>query len=257
MAAKESPCPPTSVIDNVGARFPLLHSSPTTTIRHRNGVKEDTETPKLFTPLTIRGVTFQSRLFSAPLCRCSAKDGYATDWHLTQLGGSTQRGPGLALDIGLREDDQIELLKTSLTAGTENIGIQLSQAGRKSSTMVSFLHKNPKEMILNQIEVVKVAFADATKRAVKAGLDVVEIHAAHGHLIYQFLSPISNQSKDRYGGSWENRLPEGWTVADSCKLAPILAERDADFLEVSSGETPKAAKYQMIVPAIGRISTAT
>ncbi|KAM6515748.1 NADH-dependent flavin oxidoreductase [Fusarium falciforme] len=61
------------------------------------GVKDGTEMPKLFTPLTVRDVTFQSRISLAPLCQYSAKDGYATDLHLAHLGGIVQRGQGLAL----------------------------------------------------------------------------------------------------------------------------------------------------------------
>lgn len=176
---------------------------------------------------------------------------------------------------------------TSLTVGIKSFGIQLRHAGRKSSTVVPFLHKNviatsevggwpdevacpfysplqrgvpsPKKMTLDQIEAFKVVFADATKPAVKADLDVAEIYASHGYLIRRLLSPISNQCKDKYGGSWKNRVrlvleitdlvraaipevplfvrisgtdwfdntkdefPEGWTVSDSCKLVPILA----------------------------------
>ncbi|KAH6869432.1 hypothetical protein B0T10DRAFT_594690 [Thelonectria olida] len=321
----------------------------------RNG-----QLPKLFTPLTVRGLTFQNRLFLAPLCQYSAKDGYATDWHLTHLGGIIQRGPGLALmestavlregritpqDIGLWEDGQIEPLKRIIDfahSQNQKIGIQLSHAGRKASTVAPFLHMNatatkevggwpdevyapsaipfndmyprPKEMTLEQIEAFKAAFVEATKRAVKAGFDVIEIHAAHGYLIHQFLSPLSNHRKDKYGGSWENRVrlvleitqlvrdvipedmplfmrisatdwfdnmkdefPESWTVKDSCKLAPLLAERGVDFLDVSSGGVhPKqstsiksgpgyqapfalaileAIKGKMIVSAVGGIST--
>ncbi|KAL6354936.1 hypothetical protein LRP88_12294 [Fusarium phalaenopsidis] len=107
---------------------------------------------------------------------------------------------------------------------SQKLGIQLSHDGRKSSTVVPFLHKNaiatlevggwpdqvhalstlhcsdrypqPKELTLDQIVAFQAAFFDTTKRAVKAGFDVVEIHAAHGYLIHQFLSPISNQRKD-------------------------------------------------------------
>ncbi|GKT56809.1 NADH-dependent flavin oxidoreductase [Colletotrichum tofieldiae] len=316
--------------------------------------------PKLFTPLTVRGLTFQNRLFLAPLCQYSAKDGYATDWHLTHLGGIIQRGPGLSImestavqkegritpqDIGLWEDGQIDPLRRIIEfahSQGQKIGIQLSHAGRKSSTVAPFLHMNatssaevggwpdevyapsalrfndtypqPRAMTLEQIQGFKTAFVDAAKRAVKAGFDVVEIHAAHGYLIHQFLSPISNQRTDQYGGSWENRtrlvleitdlvraaiptemplfvrisatdwfdnmkeeFPESWTVADSCKLASILAEKGVDFLDVSSGgihplqstsikggpgyqagfakEIKKAVGDKMLVSAVGGITT--
>ncbi|KAL2839452.1 hypothetical protein BJX68DRAFT_279395 [Aspergillus pseudodeflectus] len=275
--------------------------------------------PKLFTPLTIRGTTFHNRLWLAPLCQWSAtRDGCITDWHLIHIGGIIQRGPGLAImestavqkegritpqDIGLWDDAQIEgLKKITDFAHSQNqlIGIQLSHAGRKASTLPPFVHRNatatkedggwpenvyapsalpfndaypqPKEMTVDQIQECKAAFVDAARRAVKASFDVVEIHAAHGYLIHQFLSPISNRRTDEYGGSFENRIrllleitdlvreaiptemplfvrisatdwfddlkdkfPESWTVADSCKLAPILAEHGVDFLDVSSG----------------------
>lgn len=353
--------PTSAEIDNVAAKnapyYTPEQNPPSGTAK---GVKNGGELPKLFTPLTVRGLTFQNRLFLAPLCQYSAKDGYATDWHLTHLGGILQRGPGLALmestavqregritpqDIGLWEDGQIEPLKRIIDfahSQGQKIGIQLSHAGRKSSTVAPFLHMNatatedvggwpeevyapsplrfndaypvPKEMTLAQVENFKVAFVEATKRAVKAGFDVVEIHAAHGYLIHQFLSPISNKRTDKYGGSWENRVrlvleitdlvrevipedmplfvrisatdwfdnmkdefPESWTVADSCKLAPLLADRGVDFLDVSSGgihplqstsiksgpgyqapfalEIQKAVKGRMAVSAVGGIST--
>lgn len=56
---------------------------------------------KLFTPITLRGLILPNRLFLAPLCQCSAQNGYATDWRLTYLGGILQRGPGLAINYGV------------------------------------------------------------------------------------------------------------------------------------------------------------
>lgn len=117
-------------------------------------------TAKLFTPLTIRGVTFQNRLFLAPLCQYSAKDGYATDWHLTHLGGIIQRGPGLDImeatavqksgritpqDLGLWEDGQMIPLKRIVEfahSQNQKIAIQLAHAGRKASCVSPWLSKN-------------------------------------------------------------------------------------------------------------------
>ena len=66
-------------------------------------------------------------------------------------------------------------------------------------------YPHPRDMTLVQIQEFKDAFVAAAVRSVKAGFDVVEIHAAHGYLLHQFLSPISNMRTDVFGGSWENR----------------------------------------------------
>ncbi|KAL6918436.1 hypothetical protein FSST1_009931 [Fusarium sambucinum] len=285
------------------------------------GTSEDGST-KLFTPITIRGVTFPNRLFLAPLCQYSAKDGYATDWHLTHLGGILQRGPGMSMveatavqdhgritpqDVGLWEDGQIEPLKRITTfahSQSQKIGIQLSHAGRKASCVSPWLSVNavaakevggwpdnivapsaipqedgvnpvPKAFTKEDIEQLKSDYVEAAKRAIRAGFDVIEVHAAHGYLLHQFLSPVANQRTDEYGGSFENRIrvvleiidliraaipettpvlvrvsatdwfefdsqfndefPESWTVEQTCQLAKILASHGVDLVDVSSG----------------------
>ncbi|PYI00283.1 putative NADH oxidase [Aspergillus sclerotiicarbonarius CBS 121057] len=284
---------------------------------------------KLFTPLIIRGVTLPNRLFLAPLCQYSAKDGYANDWHLTHLGGIIQRGPGLAVmestavqrvgritpqDLGLYEDGQIQPLKriTEFAHGQgQKIAIQLAHAGRKGSGVAPWLSRNamaakevggwpdeivgpsaipheegvhtvPKALTVGDIEVLKTDFAKAAERAVKANFDAIEIHAAHGYLLHQFLSPVSNRRTDEYSGDFENRIrlllevceairavipatmpllvrisatdwfefdetltkefPDSWTVAQSVQIAPLLADRGVDLVDVSSGGIhPKSA----------------
>jgi 2,4-dienoyl-CoA reductase-like NADH-dependent reductase (Old Yellow Enzyme family) len=133
-------------------------------------------------------------------------------------------------------------------------------------------YAQPKELSLQDIEDLKAAWLATVKRSLKAGFDVIEIHNAHGYLLHSFLSPASNQRTDRYGGSFENRVRltleiveltraaipdtmplllrlsatdwldpnpeykgESWTLADSVKLAPLLAERGVDLLDCSSG----------------------
>lgn len=108
--------------------------------------------PKLFQPLTIRGVTFQNRVGLAPLCQYSAQDGHMTDWHVAHLGGIAQRGPGMMMveatavqpegritpqDVGLWKDSQIAPMKRVIEfahSQSQKIGVQIAHAGRKASS---------------------------------------------------------------------------------------------------------------------------
>ncbi|HEY1134894.1 MAG TPA: NADH:flavin oxidoreductase/NADH oxidase, partial [Nocardioides sp.] len=123
----------------------------------------------------------------------------------------------------------------------------------------------PRAMSTDDIAAVVTAFGDAARRADAAGFDVVEVHAAHGYLLHEFLSPLANERTDSYGGSFENRIrivvevvdavratwPEekpvlvrlsatdwvegGWTPEESTRLAGVLAEHGVDLVDVSSG----------------------
>jgi 2,4-dienoyl-CoA reductase-like NADH-dependent reductase (Old Yellow Enzyme family) len=168
-------------------------------------------------------------------------------------------------------------------------GIQLAHAGRKASTWSPFVgHRGsvpasdggwttvapsavafdgfaePVALDLAGIDALVTAFADAAVRAVDAGFQVLEVHAAHGYLLHQFLSPLSNQRTDEYGGSLENRArlllriveavrgaaPDaalfvrfsatdaadgGWNVDETATVAGWAAERGAEFFDISSG----------------------
>ncbi len=205
-------------------------------------------------------------------------------------------------DLGLWSDEQIAPLArivSFLHSQGAAAGIQLGHAGRKASTPIAWRHgfdetedekpavafeswvplapsaiiqpsnapgyTVPKEMTLDDIRAAVRGFADAAVRADKAGFDVVEIHGAHGYLINQFLSPISNHRTDDYGGSRENRMrfalevveavraawparkpllvrisatdgaEGGWTVEDSVVLAGEFKQRGVDAVHVSSG----------------------
>ncbi|KAI0554505.1 hypothetical protein F4679DRAFT_526316 [Xylaria curta] len=152
----------TEVLDNVGAQG-ISYFTPAQDPPAGTGLaskKDGGSIPKLFTPITLRGVTFQNRLFLAPLCQYSADDGHATDWHLTHLGGIIQRGPGLSIveatavqsrgritpqDVGLWKDSQIAPLKrVTEFAHSQNqkIAIQLAHAGRKGSTVAPWITAN-------------------------------------------------------------------------------------------------------------------
>ncbi|TFK30974.1 hypothetical protein BDQ12DRAFT_403634, partial [Crucibulum laeve] len=188
--------------------------------------------PNLFRPLKIRGLEFHNRIWLAPLCQYSAKDGFVTPWHLAHLGGILTRGPGLSVieatavvpegritpeDVGIWSNAHIEGLSKIVEfahSQSQKIAIQLAHAGRKASTSAPWLSgtgiteelggwpdnvwgpsavpynessPTPKELTKEGIRNVVTAFADAAKRAVKAGFDVIEIHNGHGYLLQSFV----------------------------------------------------------------------
>ena len=179
-------------------------------------------------------------------------------------------------------------------------GIQLAHAGRKASTEVPwrggklltegphawkpvapsaipFQHGDPppRELALAEIEEIVEQFARAAEFALAAGFRVIEIHAAHGYLIHEFLSPLSNERKDEYGGSLENRMrlalrvtrsvrermPDnlplfvrisasdwaegGWTLEESIELCKRLRDLGADLIDCSSGGAVPGAKIEL------------
>ena len=218
---------------------------------------------------------------------------------MMEAAGVTPEGRISTKCLGLWRDDQAERLRSIIdfahSMGT-SIGIQLAHAGRKASCLppwsnhpmasiaeggwecvapsaISFGGKYPTPRALSKSEIAQLvrSFADAAKRCVRVGFDLVEIHAAHGYLIHQFLSPISNSREDEYGGSFENRIrflleiakavrdsiPEsmplfvrisasdwldgGWTIEDSVELAKRLKLLGVDLVDVSSGGTSSGA----------------
>jgi len=169
------------------------------------------------------------------------------------------------------------------------IGIQLAHAGRKASTMrptddhqiatiedggwqsvsaspIAFHgYPEPRELTIAEIKELVKAFAQAAKRAVEVGFDVIEIHAAHGYLLHQFYSPLSNKRTDEYGGDFTGRtkflleavdavraaipdstplfvrisatdwVDDGWNLVDSVELAAKLKAAGVDLIDVSTG----------------------
>jgi len=153
----------------------------------------------------------------------------------TEATAVTADGRITAQDLGLWNDEQIEPLQRItrfINAQGGVAGIQLAHAGRKASTYRPWLgkhgsvkpdeggwvpvgpspiafdpqHTQPRQLDDEEIAQVIQAFVDAAKRSLTAGFKVVEVHAAHGYLLHQFLSPLSNQRRDQYGGSFENRI---------------------------------------------------
>lgn len=196
-------------------------------------------------------------------------------------------------DSGIWSDSHAEAFKRITAFILEQgsvAGIQLAHAGRKASTAapwdggrevaieaggwqtiapsaIKFAedYPQPREMTIEDIEQVEKDFVAAAKRAVDAGFQVVEVHAAHGYLLHEFLSPLSNTRTDEYGGSLENRMrfplavakgvrdtvPDdlpvfvrisatdwvegGWNIDQSIEFSRQLKEIGIDLIDVSSG----------------------
>ncbi len=202
-------------------------------------------------------------------------------------------------DAGLYNDEQVAawapITRFIREAGAVP-GIQLAHAGRKASTSQPWLgnarvapeaggwsdviapsaiafsdtYPQPQAMTLAEIQALPKLFADAAKRAFEAGFELIELHAAHGYLLQEFLSPLSNQRGDEYGGSFDNRirllletvaatraawpphlplwvrisatdwaetvgLDNGWEIEQSVELARRLKALDVDLIDVSTG----------------------
>lgn len=208
----------------------------------------------------------------------------------TAVSSECRISPG---DMGLWKDEHIEKVSTIVSFIHQHgsvAGIQLAHAGRKASHEVPWKggkqikikeggwktlapsaiafkddEEAPEALTIDGIQKVINDFRAAAQRALKAGYKVIEIHAAHGYLINEFLSPLSNHRKDEYGGSFENRIrllieitaaikkvwPDdlplfvrisstdwadgGWTDDESVKLSTILKTKGVDLIDCSSG----------------------
>jgi NADPH2 dehydrogenase len=189
----------------------------------------------LHTPLKIKDITIKNRIMMSPMCMYTAStEGIPNDWHIVHYATRAIGGVGLIMqeatavesrgritdrDLGIWNDEQAKELKKIVDICKANgaaVGIQLAHAGRKCDILYEDVvgpspikagdnYKLPRELSIEEIKSIVKAFGEAARRAHLAGYDVVEIHAAHGYLIHEFLSPLSNKRKDEYGGSIENR----------------------------------------------------
>lgn len=179
---------------------------------------------KTFEPMVIKGMKIENRIGVAPMCTylCDAKDGVANDYHFAHYANLALGAPGLIIQeatsindqgyisdhcLGIYKPRQKEALTHLVDLvhryGTK-IGIQLNHAGNKSKRS-NITKIGPMEMSdvhqANHDEIKKIIddFAAAAKAARNIGYDFVEVHSAHGYLLNQFLSPITNQRTDEYG----------------------------------------------------------
>jgi NADPH2 dehydrogenase len=202
---------------------------------------------KLFSPYTVKNVTLKNRIVMSPMCMYSShnQDGHVQNWHHThyvsravgQVGlimveatAVTPQGRISSNDLGIWSDDHIEGLSKLVDLIKEQgsaTAIQIAHAGRKamidgdivapSSLAFNEKLKTPKEMTSEDINNTVIAFQQAALRAKKAGFDILELHGAHGYLINEFLSPLSNKREDEYGGSKEKRYRFLREIIDSVK----------------------------------------
>ncbi|MFZ5652055.1 MAG: FAD-dependent oxidoreductase [Bacillota bacterium] len=193
----------------------------------------------LFQPVKIGGIELKNRISMPAIHHAYTPDGFVNDRLVRYYETRARGGAGLIIVggctidrlgigpkmIGLHDDcyiDGLKMLTGAVKSAGAKIAAQLYQAGRYThsfligqqpvapSPVASRLTREvPREMTLEDIETVTESFADAALRAKKAGFDAVEIIASAGYLICQFLSPITNQRTDQYGGSWENRCRFG------------------------------------------------
>ncbi len=258
----------------------------------------------LFSPVELRGVRLRNRIGVAPMCQyCCAEDGLPTEWHFAHLVSRAVGGAGLVFteaaavapegritpaDLGIWDDAQLPAhrrLASGIAAVGAVPGIQLAHAGRKASRRPPWEdgraapgwvplgpsalpfgdHAEPRAMGEAGIAATVEAFAGAARRAAAAGYRVVELHAAHGYLLHQFLSPLSNRRNDAWGGDFDGRarlalecaravraaLPDevplalrvshtdwvegGWTTGETVELSRRMGALGVDLVDVSSG----------------------
>jgi 2,4-dienoyl-CoA reductase-like NADH-dependent reductase (Old Yellow Enzyme family) len=267
---------------------------------------------KLFDPITIGGIEIRNRIVMAPMTsRFANVDGFATEQGIHYYSARARGGVGLVIvemtgidpagshrerELAIHDDKYIpgfRRLVENVKAAGANIAIQLAHGGAQSLSSVTGLesvapskipytvHEKvtethvPKELSVEEINHLVGRFSEAAERAKRSGFDMIEVHAAHGYLIYQFLSPLKNKRKDEYGGDLEGRakfaieiveaikgnVPDlpvifrisadeyaegGFSVEDSKKVCKMLERVGVDAIHVSAGSY--LSPYPYMVP---------
>jgi 2,4-dienoyl-CoA reductase-like NADH-dependent reductase (Old Yellow Enzyme family) len=253
--------------------------------------------PGLLDPIAIQGLTLKNRIVMAPMATYHAdEDGAVTDSHIGHYAARARAGVGLIItehafidrggraaerQLGIHDDRLIAGLKrltAAIQAGGAASCVQITHAGARTTQAAAGLQpiapsavedpksgETPRALAAAEIPALAVAYARAARRAVEAGFDAVELHGAHGYLLGQFLSPLTNRRRDCYGGDLNSRLtfareviaavrqtvgpgfplfyrlgaddltPGGLTPADGCEAARLIAAAGIDVIDVSGG----------------------
>lgn len=227
----------------------------------------------LLSPFEIKGLKLKNRVVMSPMCMHSAgEDGCVTDWHRVHYGARAQGQVGLIFpetlavqkaarigegDLGIWSDAQVAGLKglvDLLHSLGAKAGAQIGHGGRKADlpgvvpvapSAIAFTAQSPvpRALAVEDIAGVVASFAQAARRALEAGFDVLEIHAAHGYLLNEFLSPLANTREDEYGGDAKRRYRILGEVISQVKR--VWGERPL-FVRISStdyaqgGNTPES-----------------
>jgi NADPH2 dehydrogenase len=253
--------------------------------------------PGLFDPITINGLTLKNRIVMPPMAIHLANDtGEVVEKHIHHYAARARSKVGLIIvehtyvhqsgkagntQLGIHDDARIPglcRLADFIRAGGAVSGIQITHAGSKTTGAVIGQQpmapsdvtdvnsgETPRALTSDEIRDLVDAYADGARRAAEAGFNVIELHGAHGYLLGQFLSPLTNRRTDRYGGDLNGRLtfarevigavrnvvgerfplfyrlgaddftPGGLTPEDGQQAAVCLAEAGIDCIDVSGG----------------------
>ena len=252
---------------------------------------------KLFTPFRVRDIELKNRIVMSPMCEYSAKEGHPQPWHMVHLGSRAVGGAGLAMTEASAVEERGRPIAEFVKSQGAVVGMQLAHAGSKGSTAPPWAggkgvaiadggwepvapsktpfdagYPVPRALELDEIRGIAAAFRRAAERALEAGFQLIEIHAAHGYLIHEFLSPLCNSREDEYGGSFENRIrfalniakairevwpaelplfcrvsatdwvEGGWDLKQTIELSKRLKPLGVDLIDVSSGGAVPYAK---------------
>ncbi len=253
----------------------------------------------LFTPYELKDLKLKNRVVMPPMCQYSVtnKDGIATDWHYNHYVSRAIGGAGLIIiemtdvepegritdyDLGIWSDEQIPALARIIEACHSygaKVGIQIAHAGRKaedaavpvapSAIAFNAESKTPKELTTEEVKTMVEKYRMGVRRAIQAGVDVIELHGAHGYLIHQFHSPLTNHRTDEYGQdltlfgkevilaaksempagmplimriSAKEYVEGGYGIHESLAFSKVYKDAGADIFHISAGgEGPIAA----------------